>query len=99
MVPPEDWSPPAFLDQAASGEWIRIVDIYGHRKAISKAHLMPLAAYCVLASKLTRTPDSFTSADHAQLRGYASTFGLTPVDSDRLVVPKVDSLERFSDIR
>ncbi len=47
---------------------------------------MPLAAYCVLASKLGKAPESFTSADHAQLRGYAATFGFTPVDSDRISV-------------
>lgn len=99
VEPPEDWSPPQFLDDAASAEWARIVDLYAKRKVITKAHLMPLAAYCVLTSKLTRTPESFTSADHAQLRGYASTFGFTPVDSDRisLTQDKPES-ERFADL-
>jgi hypothetical protein len=96
---PEDWSPPQFLDEAGSAEWTRIVDLYAQRNIITKAHLMPLAAYCVLASKLTRTPESFTSADHAQLRGYASTFGFTPVDSDRISVPKEnDRFRKFADI-
>jgi phage terminase small subunit len=99
IEPPEDWSAPAFLDQSASREWDRIVSIYAERKIITKAHMMPLAAYCVLTSKLAREPESFTSADHAQLRGYASTFGFTPVDSDRLVIPKDDSWRhRFADI-
>lgn len=92
---PEDWTAPAFLDEPASIEWTRIVDLYAKRKVITKAHLMPLAAYCVLTSKLARTPESFTSADHAQLRGYASTFGFTPVDSDRISMPKEN--DRFSE--
>jgi phage terminase small subunit len=97
---PEDWSPPQFLDEAGRAEWTRIVDLYARREIITKAHLMPLAAYCVLASKLTRTPESFTSADHAQLRGYASTFGFTPVDSDRITVKqtKDELAERFANI-
>ena len=96
---PEDWSAPDFLDESANAEWVRIVDLYAHRNIITKAHLMPLAAYCVLASKLTRTPESFTSADHAQLRGYASTFGFTPVDSDRISLPQAKSeSERFADL-
>ena len=97
---PEDWSPPQFLDEAASAEWNRVVDLYAQQKVITKAHLMPLAAYCVLASKLTRTPESFTSADHAQLRGYASTFGFTPVDSHRITISaaKDELTERFADI-
>ncbi len=96
---PEDWSAPQFLDESASTEWDRIVDLYASRSIITKAHLMPLAAYCVLASKLSRTPESFTSADHAQLRGYASTFGFTPVDSDRITLPHdIPESERFADL-
>ena len=99
VEPPEDWSPPKFLDEAGRVEWVRIVDLYSKRKVITKAHLMPLAAYCVLTSKLTRTSESFTSADHAQLRGYASTFGFTPVDSVRISVPKAnDRFSEFADI-
>jgi phage terminase small subunit len=85
---PDDWTAPDFLDEAAGSEWRRIVDLYATHKIITQAHLMPLAAYCVLSSKLIRAPESFTSSDHAQLRGYASTFGFTPVDSDRISVAK-----------
>ena len=95
---PENWNVPEFLDDAGATEWQRIVDLYAHRKIITKAHLMPLAAYCVLASKLVREPKSFTSADHAQLRGYASTFGFTPVDSDKINVRKEIDNERFANI-
>jgi phage terminase small subunit len=94
---PDDWTAPDFLDEAAGSEWRRIVELYANRKIITKAHLMPLAAYCVLSSKLTRTPETFTSSDHAQLRGYASTFGFTPVDSDRISVPKEQS-SRFANL-
>ncbi len=97
---PETWDAPEFLDDAGADEWQRIVDLYAHRGIITKAHLMPLAAYCVLASKLVREPRSFTSADHAQLRGYASTFGFTPVDSDKItVVDDTTSDERFARLR
>ena len=100
VEPPKDWSPPQFLDEVASAEGNRIVDLYAQRKVITKAPLMPLAAYCVLASKLARTPESFTSADHAQLRGYASTFGFTPVDPHRITIStaKDELTERFADI-
>ncbi len=97
---PENWDTPEFLDDAGADEWQRIVDLYAHRRIITKAHLMPLAAYCVLASKLVREPRSFTSADHAQLRGYASTFGFTPVDSDKITVPDdTTGEERFARLR
>lgn len=97
---PQDWTPPEFLDETASSEWERIVELYADRKIITKAHLMPLAAYCVLVSKLSSAPKSFTSADHAQLRGYAATFGFTPVDSDRISVKesKAQLAERFAGI-
>ena len=43
--PIEDWSAPDFLDQEVGEEWDRIVKLYAHESIITKAHLMPLAAY------------------------------------------------------
>ena len=94
---PESWNAPEFLDEAAVIEWDRIVDLYARLNIITQAHLKPLVAYCVLASKLTRNPEAFTGADHSQLRAYAASFGFTPVDSDRITV-LTDKSDRFANL-
>lgn len=78
---------PDFLTAEGRTEWSRITRLFETTGILKESMVVTLSAYCNLAGKLKRNPDTFTAAEYTQLRLLAGEFGLTPASEGNLRLP------------